>query len=57
MRPHGRLLFYCTGVENRSSQRVTERLGLRRIGWIWRLQPPRVDDDRLHPLSSLRRPA
>ena len=57
MRPHGRHLFYCTGVANRSSQRVTERLGLRRIGWIWRLQSPRVDDDNLHPLSSLRRPA
>jgi len=54
MRPYGRHLFYCTGVANRSSQRVTERLGLRRIGWIWRLQVPRVDDDNLHPLSSLR---
>lgn len=57
VRPSGRHLFYCTGVENRSSQRVTERLGLRRIGWIWRLEPPRPPDDaQLHPLSALRRP-
>jgi hypothetical protein len=55
MRPWGRHLFYCTGVENRSSQRVTDRLGLRRIGWIWRLRVPRPpDDDHLHPLSALR---
>ncbi|HEY0985774.1 MAG TPA: GNAT family N-acetyltransferase [Kofleriaceae bacterium] len=56
VRPSGRHLFYCTGVANRSSQRVTERLGLRRIGWIWRLELPRPPDDaQLHPLSALRR--
>jgi GNAT superfamily N-acetyltransferase len=56
MRPSGRILFYCTGVENRSSQRVTERLGLRRIGWIWRLETPRPrEDPQLHPLSAVRR--
>jgi RimJ/RimL family protein N-acetyltransferase len=56
MRPSGRHLFYCTSADNRSSQRVTERLGLRRIGWIWRLQTPRPhDDDQLHPLSAVRR--
>jgi hypothetical protein len=36
---------------------VTERLGLRRIGWIWRLELPRPpDDEQFHPLSALRRP-
>jgi RimJ/RimL family protein N-acetyltransferase len=56
MRPSGRHLFYCTGAANRSSQRVAERLALRCIGWIWRLEAPRARDDAdLHPLSALRR--
>jgi len=33
-------LFYSTGSENRSSQRVAQRLGLRSIGWMWTLTPP-----------------
>lgn len=32
--PH---LFYSTSAENHSSQRVAERLGLRPIGWTWKL--------------------
>jgi RimJ/RimL family protein N-acetyltransferase len=28
-------VFYSTNVGNRSSERVTERLGLRPIGWVW----------------------
>ncbi|MFI6291753.1 GNAT family N-acetyltransferase [Nonomuraea sp. NPDC050790] len=31
-------LFYSTTADNRSSQRVAERLGLRHIGWIWRYE-------------------
>ena len=34
----GRHLFYSTNDDNRSSQRVAARLGLRPIGWLWRLQ-------------------
>ncbi|MFI7610236.1 GNAT family N-acetyltransferase [Nonomuraea terrae] len=30
-------LFYSTSADNRSSQRVAERLGLRNIGWLWKL--------------------
>lgn len=36
--PGGRYLFYSTSADNRSSQRVAERLGLPLIGWIWRLR-------------------
>lgn len=45
-------LFYSTSSDNYSSQRVAERLGLRPIGWIWKLsvrprdraiRPPRRD--------------
>ncbi|WP_285705441.1 GNAT family N-acetyltransferase [Microtetraspora sp. NBRC 16547] len=32
--PH---LFYSTSADNHSSQRVAERLGLRHIGWLWKL--------------------
>ncbi|MFI0424454.1 GNAT family N-acetyltransferase [Spongiactinospora sp. 9N601] len=35
--PHCPYLFYSTSADNRSSQRVAERLGLRRIGWLWKL--------------------
>lgn len=30
-------LFYSTSADNRSSQRVAERLGLRHLGWLWKL--------------------
>jgi RimJ/RimL family protein N-acetyltransferase len=33
----GRIAFYSTSAENRSSQRVAARLGLRGIGWMWTL--------------------
>lgn len=58
LRPSGRTLFYSTDADNRSSQRVAARLGLRPIGWTWRLAPP-PDPAALsvHPLCSLRRPA
>jgi GNAT superfamily N-acetyltransferase len=32
-----RHLFYSTSQENRSSQRVAERLGLHELGWLWKL--------------------
>ncbi|MEX1007898.1 MAG: GNAT family N-acetyltransferase [Acidimicrobiia bacterium] len=35
--PTGRHLFYSTEADNRSSQRVAARLGLRVIGWSWTL--------------------
>ena len=37
--PSGRRLFYSTSVDNRSSQRVAARLGLRPLGWMWKLTP------------------
>lgn len=56
MRPSGRTLFYSTDAENRSSQRVAERLHLRPIGWTWRLGlAPDHEDPGIHPLSALRR--
>ncbi|WP_228011255.1 GNAT family N-acetyltransferase [Nonomuraea phyllanthi] len=30
-------LFYSTDAANRSSRRVAERLGLRALGWLWKL--------------------
>jgi hypothetical protein len=54
--PSGRHLFYRTRADNRSSQRVAERLGLRRIGWTWTVAHAEDDspDAHLHPLSRLR---
>jgi predicted GNAT family acetyltransferase len=40
IRPTGRYLFYSTWAENRSSMRVAARLGLRPIGWMWKIAPP-----------------
>jgi hypothetical protein len=52
MRPSGCWLFYSTDAENRSSQRVAERLQLRPLGWTWRLGRA-VERDPVHPLSSI----
>ncbi|MEP6527395.1 MAG: GNAT family N-acetyltransferase [Nocardioidaceae bacterium] len=35
-----RHLFYSTSQDNRSSQRVAERLGLHEIGWLWKVAAP-----------------
>ncbi|MEQ4716513.1 GNAT family N-acetyltransferase [Nonomuraea sp. B19D2] len=32
-------LFYSTGADNHSSQRVAGRLGLPAVGWLWKLTP------------------
>jgi RimJ/RimL family protein N-acetyltransferase len=56
LRSSGRHLFYSTDLENLSSQRVARRLSLRLLGWTWQLGVARDDEeDRLHPLSTLRR--
>jgi len=44
-------LFYSTSADNRSSQRVAERLGLRCIGWLWSC--PTVVRDRAKKVSAL----
>ncbi|MEV4113837.1 GNAT family N-acetyltransferase [Nonomuraea sp. NPDC049695] len=36
----GLLLFYSTSAGNHSSQRVAQRLGLRPLGWLWKLTSP-----------------
>lgn len=36
----GRTLFYSTSADNLSSQRVAERLGLERLGWLWKISRP-----------------
>jgi RimJ/RimL family protein N-acetyltransferase len=53
LRPGGRYLFYSTDAQNRSSQRVAARLGLRPIGWTWRLTGVDLEGRRSHrhPLS------
>ncbi|HEU4732170.1 MAG TPA: GNAT family N-acetyltransferase [Kofleriaceae bacterium] len=57
LRPSGRHLFYATDADNRSSQLVASRLGLREIGWTWRVSLPRAGGgSALHPLSAVRRP-
>ncbi|MEV5499947.1 GNAT family N-acetyltransferase [Nonomuraea fuscirosea] len=33
----GLRLFYSTSADNHSSQRVAQRLGLRPLGWFWKL--------------------
>ncbi|TAK66724.1 MAG: GNAT family N-acetyltransferase, partial [Dehalococcoidia bacterium] len=49
--PTGRHLFYHHDADNVSSRRVAQRLGLRPIGWMWRVA---VDEPSaaMHPLSS-----
>ncbi|MGH2583977.1 MAG: GNAT family N-acetyltransferase [Dehalococcoidia bacterium] len=57
LRPSGRYLFYSTDAENVSSQRVAARLGLRLIGWMWRLSSAGGgQSDQRHPLSRRRTP-
>ncbi len=52
LRPSGRHLFYSTGAQNLSSQRVAARLQLRPIGWAWNLaRADRGQPDHRHPLS------
>jgi hypothetical protein len=34
----GRVLFYSTSAENKSSQRVAARLELQPIGWMWKVE-------------------
>ena len=54
VRSPARTLFYSTDADNRSSQRVAQRLGLAPIGWTWRLRRPRgVNGLHVHPLCSL----
>jgi RimJ/RimL family protein N-acetyltransferase len=53
LRPSGRHLFYSTDATNISSQRVAERLNLREIGWIWRLEVSALPAQPYHPLSKL----
>ena len=55
LRPTGRVLFYSTDADNRSSQRVAERLQLRPIGWTWRVCAAEPGAEPVHPLSALRR--
>lgn len=43
-----RTLFYSTTSDNHSSQRVAQRLGLRRIGWSWRFTPPGREANHAH---------
>ncbi len=55
LRPSGRHLFYGADLENHSSHRVAQRLGLRRLGYQWVLREAgeRVES-RVHPLSRAR---
>jgi RimJ/RimL family protein N-acetyltransferase len=54
VRSDQRQLFYSTDADNRSSQAVARRLGLREIGWTWRLHPRRPPrGEAVHPLCSL----
>jgi RimJ/RimL family protein N-acetyltransferase len=55
LRPSGRHLFYGADLENHSSHRVAQRLGLRRLGYQWVLREvgERVES-RVHPLSRAR---
>jgi RimJ/RimL family protein N-acetyltransferase len=56
MQSPGRHLFYSTDAHNLSSQGVARRLGLRPLGWTWRLAlATDPDDNRVHPLCTLRR--
>jgi hypothetical protein len=58
LRAPGRHLFYSTDAENLSSQRLTQRLGLRPLGWTWRLDRAAAaaggGRGGLHPLSRVR---
>jgi RimJ/RimL family protein N-acetyltransferase len=49
--PTGRHLFYHHDADNQSSRRVAQRLGLRPIGWTWRVAVDELAAG-AHPLSS-----
>lgn len=52
LHPSGRHLFYSTDAGNLSSQGVAARLGLRPIGWSWKLARAKPGEDhQRHPLS------
>jgi RimJ/RimL family protein N-acetyltransferase len=55
LRPSGRHLFYGADLENFSSHRVAQRLGLRRLGcqWVLREVGERMESH-VHPLSRSR---
>ena len=56
LRPSGRVLFYSTGPDNVSSQRLAERLGLRRVGHQWLVRNRDLEEvSDVHPASVLRR--
>ncbi len=54
LRATDRSLFYATNADNLSSQRVAARLGLRAIGWTWRLERRDPARPSRHPLSRAR---
>lgn len=55
LRPSGRHLFYGADLENRSSHRVAQRLGLRRLGYQWVLREAgERGESHVHPLSRVR---
>ncbi len=49
--PTGRRLFYSTDEDNLASQGLAAKLGLRPIGWIWRLAGAAAKPNNRHPLS------
>ena len=56
LRPSGRYLFYSTGADNLSSQRVAGRLEARLLGRTWQLgRAEAAPAGQVHPLCSLRR--
>jgi RimJ/RimL family protein N-acetyltransferase len=49
--PTGRRRFYSTDKDNRASQALAAKLGLRPIGWLWRLVEATARPNNRHPLS------
>lgn len=53
-RDSGQLLFYSTSLDNRSSQRLAARLGLRLVGYQWLVRRSElVVESNVHPASTL----